>query len=217
MTVKKISEQIELADRQARDALMRRRRAALASLPLALTEIGSYAGRCIKGLYALRSEFDTNTGNLRRREFPISPDLNQPGLPENVLATLKECIELADGAAVAALEAIIRFFQIQNFRLIEDIAKTQSGYTWQALLWANIESDMIDAAELWSRAAVLFPFARGEDPGSVEPIRHQVYNAFLFAGCFNNSHHMDELADRWQAQYHANKARGKSGSQLCRV
>jgi hypothetical protein len=66
-TVAKISDQIKQTERLATDRRRRRERAALAMLPLALSEFANYATACINGLYALRPCFQSD-GSLDRSQ-----------------------------------------------------------------------------------------------------------------------------------------------------
>jgi len=206
VTVSKLNEQIRQTDRLAQDQRQRRARAARAVLPLALAEIGDHALACIQGLYALRPYFQTDGAPERSEDSPAPPKWKQPNLPENLLSVLKECIEFEDAPQVGALTDLVRHYQIQNTRLSEDLARLQISDGVRLTLWANIERAMIDAAELYARAGALLPFARGKPALHFALDRSEVYSAFLFAGCFINSHEMDRLADDWSRRRDAETA-----------
>ena len=200
-TVAKISDQIKQTERLATDQRRRRERAALAMLPLALSEFANYATACINGLYALRPYFQ-NDGSLDRSQTgkPLTT-WSAPRLPRNVLALLKECIEFADAIPAETMAELIRKFQGQNVGLIEYLSWLRLNDGVHLLLWANIEQAMRDAAEVYARAAVLFPFSRGDQIQSVEPNRYLIYTALSAASCFSNLHEIEALVDAWQREY----------------
>jgi hypothetical protein len=200
-TVAKISDQIKQTEWLATDQRRRRERAALAMLPLALSEFANYATACINGLYALRPCFQTD-GSLdqSQTEKPLTT-WSAPRLPRNVLALLKECIEFADAIPAETMAELIRKFQVQNFRLIEDLSRLRLNDGIHVLLWANIEQAMRDAAEVYARAAVLFPFSRGDQLQSVQPDRHLIHTALSAASCFSNLHEIEALVDAWLREY----------------
>jgi len=198
LTIVKLSQQINQTEQLAADHRRRRARAARAMLPLALSEIGEYSTDCIIGSYALRlcfqddGTFDWSRVDTTLAAWPI------PRLPENVLPVLKECIEFCDDSPAESLAVLVRHFQVQNLRLAQDISWLRRNDGVHSISLTDIELRMLDAAELYARAGLLLPFARGEAVEVSEVGRHQIDNALSFASCFTNVGEIDELVDRWQ-------------------
>ncbi len=121
-----------------------------------------------------------------------------PRLPDNVLSVLKECIEFSEDDQAKGLIDLVCQFQKQNRRLIDDIAMIRLNDVRRLLLWANIEESIVDAAELYARASVLFPFAKGKTNQIFDIKRNLIYNACFVSGCFETLEEIDRLADRWE-------------------
>lgn len=201
LTVRKLSEQIRQTERLAADQRKRRARAARAMLPLALSEIADYATACIQGLYALHSCFRPN-GALNQPQVEGSlAAWTSPRLPENVLFLLKECIEFSDDGPAEAMAELVRHFQVQNSRILDNISRIRLNDGVHLVLWANIEQDIQDAAELYARASVLFPFSKGSASQASDLGRQLIHNALMVAGCFNNLGEIDALSDRWERAF----------------
>ena len=197
LTVMKLSEQIRQTERLAVDQRKRRARAARAMLPLALSEIADYATTCILGLYALRSCFRPDGALDRPQIADCLTAWASPRLPENVLSLLKECIEFSDDGPAEAMAELVRHFQVQNSRILDNISRIRLNDGVHLVLWANIEQDIQDAAELYARASVLLPFSKGSTSQVSDIGRQLIHNALMVAGCFNNLSEIDALSDRW--------------------
>jgi hypothetical protein len=109
-----------------------------------------------------------------------------PHLPENVLSSLKECIEFMDDDPAKAIVQLIRHLQIQRSRLSEYISRFQLNDGVHLLLRANIDHAMWDTAEVHARTSTLFPFSRGQPAGYFSVTRNRVREALSLAGCFQN-------------------------------
>jgi hypothetical protein len=201
LTIAKLSQQIRQTGELAVDQRQRRSRATRAMLPLALSEIADYATVCINRLYALKPCFQPD-GSLDRSKADHGPaKWVTPRMPENVLSVLKECIEFSDDGPARAMTDLVRHFQVQNFRLSEDISRIRLNDGVHLLLWANIEQNIQDAAELYARASALFPFSRSNVHQTFDLGPPLIYNALFAAGCFRNLGEIDALADRWQGGF----------------
>jgi hypothetical protein len=194
-TIFMLNRQIRQTGEIATDQRRRRARAARAILPLALSEVAEYATACINGLYALRTSFRQD-GSLDQ-SHAIAP-WTLPRLPENVLSSLKECIEFVDDTAAETMTNLIRHFQVQNSGIASTMARLRLNDGVHLVMWANIEKIVVDAAELHARASVLFPFARGDDHRILKISRSDIYTALFVAGCFNTLEEIAQLADEWQ-------------------
>jgi hypothetical protein len=60
---------------------------------------------------------------------------------------------------------------------------------------------MWDAAEVHARTSTLFPFSRGYPADySFTVTCNRIREALRFAGCFDDEHEIDLLADRWHRE-----------------
>ncbi len=201
VTICRLNAQIKQAGDLAAEQRRRKARAAQAMLPLALSELGEYATACIAGLYSLRPCFTGDGGLDRSAATNELAKWSPPTLPENVLSLLKDCIEFCEDRPAEAIRDLVRHFQIQHLRIVEDIARLRLNDGVRLLLWANIEQAIQDAAELYARGALVFPFARGSPAHIAEVARPQIYSALFAAGCFQNLGEIDALADRWVFEF----------------
>jgi hypothetical protein len=123
-----------------------------------------------------------------------------PHLPDNILSSLKECIEFVDDEPAQAIMDLIGHLQIQRSRVIDFISRFQLNDGVHLLLRPNIDQAMWDAAEVHARTSTLFPFSRGSPAGSFTVTRDRICEALRLAGCFDDDHEIDVLADRWQRE-----------------
>jgi hypothetical protein len=121
-----------------------------------------------------------------------------PPLSENILPSLKECIEFVGDEPAKAITLLIQHLQIQRLRFREYISRARGHDKTRLLLLANIEHAMYDVAEVHARTSTLFPFARGYPTPSFTATRNRVYEAFSLAGCFDDYDDISLLADKWQ-------------------
>jgi hypothetical protein len=201
-TIRKINEQIRQTGQLAADQRNRKARAARAMLPLALSEITEYATACINGLLALQPLFLDESALDRS---PAHSDLSSwtlPRLPENVLPLLKECIEYSDDRPAEAMRDMVRHFQVQNTRLIEDLSRLRLNDGVHLLLWQHIVERIQDSAELCARAAILFPFSRGSQPQDFDIDRSHIYSALVVTRSMLDLGKIEALADGWQREFH---------------
>jgi hypothetical protein len=204
-TIRHLNQQIRQTQKLADDRRERRARAARATLPLALSELAEYSISCIKELYDIRPCFKTDgIVDQKQREQRLSV-WALPSLSENILSSLKECIEFVDDAPAQAITLLIQRLQIQRSRLRGYISRARGTDKSALVLLTNIESAMYDVAEVHARTSTIFPFARGYPTDSSYFIvtRNRVYEAFSLAGCFHDYDDISTLADKWQREARA--------------
>jgi hypothetical protein len=199
-TIASLRQQIHQTQQLATDQRRRRARAARATLPLALSQLAEYAISCIRELYDLRPYFQDDGSVDRSRAEQGFSAWTLPHLPENVLSSLKECIQFIDDDPAEAIVQLIRNLQIQRSRLSQFISRFQLNDGVHPLLRMNIDQAMWDAAEVHARTSTLFPFSRGYPAGSFSVTRNRVREALSLAGCFHNYDEIDVLADKWQRE-----------------
>ena len=88
------------------------------------------------------------------------PGLQLPPLPDGLVSRLTELIEQADSDHAGPLIALVRRLQIQHARARE-IQTRAANRHGKILLWTNLTSGVIDAAEIQARCGKLFEYARG--------------------------------------------------------
>jgi hypothetical protein len=122
-------------------------------------------------------------------------------LSDNVLSSLKECIEFIDDEpAQRAIISLIRHLQIQRSRLMDYISVARLNDGGHHALLVEVEHAMYDAAEVHARTSTLFPFSRGYAGGSFTVRRDRIYEALSLAGCFEDYDGISVLADKWQRE-----------------
>jgi hypothetical protein len=206
-TVRRLREQINQTQKLADDQRQRRARAARATLPLALSQLAQYATLCIKRLYDLRPYFRPDADLVQRAQKCAAWEL--PSLSDDVLNSLKECIEVIDDKPAEAVIQLIGHLQIQRSRLEEYISRARINDPTHFVVLSNIEHAMYDAAEIHARTSTLFPFSRGYPTGSLAVTRKSVYEAFSLSGSFNDYDDISALADNWQKEALAREAFGQ--------
>lgn len=131
--------------------------AARAVLPLTLSSICEYTQRCaevLKEIYAARDNglIPTTT---------VVPPL--PSVPEQAISGLKEMVETGPKEIVRRLAKLIKEIQIQDARL-HDLAVNlvEDNRLHIIVTETNIETYIIEAAEIYALAASFFGYARQE-------------------------------------------------------
>ena len=206
-TVRRLREQISQAQKLADDQRQRRARAARATLPLSLSQLAQYATSCIKGLHDLRPYFraSRSMNDLVQRAQKCAA-WESPLLSDNVLNSLKDCVEVIDDEPAQAIIQLIGHLQIQRSRLQEYISRARLNDPTHLVLLSNIEHAMYDAAEIHARTSTLFPFSRGYPTGSLAVTRERVYEALSLSGCFDDYGDISALSDQWQRETSAREA-----------
>jgi hypothetical protein len=139
-----------------------------------------------------------------------------PHLAENVLSTLKECVEFIDDDPAEAIIQLIRHLQIQRSHLTDYISRFQLNDGVNPLITnidrTHIDQAMFDAAEIHARTSTLFPFSRGHPADSFSVTRNRVREALWLARRFRNDDEIDVLADKMAARVFGTRRTGKAAS-----
>ena len=139
----------------AKDARDRKARAARAVLPLALTSLVEYASESFRAMQKLREQCDDH---LLPSPVPEPPAIVE--FPENTLDPMAAYIEHTDDEVATALATLIAKLQIQRSRSLETLRHAAGIKARAMVLDINVESYMIDAAEIYARTSALFDHAR---------------------------------------------------------
>ncbi len=192
--------QIRQTAHHADDQRQRRARAALAVLPLALSELQQYARSCIRALYELRPYFQHHGSLDRAQADKCLSAWPSPRLPEDVLSVLKEYIEFSDKAPVEAASTLIRRLQVQQSRLTEYASRLRL-LDHPPLPLSTIDLAIGDTAELFARVGRLFLFSRDCPVQAFDVCRDDVYRALSDAACFDGDQVIiGALADTWKRE-----------------
>lgn len=151
-----IFSQIKHSDQLATDARERRMAGARAMMPLALSQIVSYAdasGRTLDGLY------NQCVMELMPTPAPIAP--RQPEFPDEAIRQLRDAIENGSNELSLDVSLLLARIQVQRSRISEVISQALgTGRTGLLVLSTNLETYIVDSAEIYARAAALFDYAR---------------------------------------------------------
>ncbi len=205
LTVVKIREQIRQTSEIARDQRQRQARAARSMLPLALSELSTYAQGRLGTLFLLHPCFRPDGSFDQAQARTIASSWAPAALPENVLDIFKECIEFVDDDAAEALATLIREIQVQTSRLTQTIAWIRAAGQGLLVTASHIYRDFIDVAEILARVNTLFPFARGDQNCKFEITPSAIRLALTVNGI--DSTNFPELwsrAGEWKAKDYQN-------------
>jgi hypothetical protein len=153
-----LNRQIGQADRHERHRIERKREAARAMLPLALSSILQYATESADAAKTLLDQCEDQA-------LQPNPNLKVPAmprLPTEALGALKEMIEFSTANETAVIAKIATVIQYQFSRLssvISDAGSSPSGNI-HIILAINLENYILDAAEIYARVELLFNFGR---------------------------------------------------------
>jgi hypothetical protein len=159
-TVRKLSQQIRLTEKIENDHRRRRERAARALLPLALAEFVDYATACMTSFRGLARYLPLDGGFDRETAAEAASRWITPKLSENALIVLRECTELADDAPAEAIGGLLRQYQVQRARMENNIYRLRVNGQGHIITRLNVDQAIRDAAEIYGRTAILYPFAR---------------------------------------------------------
>lgn len=147
--------QIRQTDEESKNSRKRKARATRAMLPLALSSVMEYAEQCLKAMNALRPQC---VGQALPSPVPNVPDPVE--WPEQALVLMRDYIEHADDEVAVPLTNLISKLQVQRSRFTE-VLRHAGGVPARATpLSLNLESYVMDAAEVYARASSLFGHAR---------------------------------------------------------
>lgn len=159
--VSAIHRQIRQAEQTEQARLESKRAAARAVLPIALSATCDYAEDCVRMLQMLLEKCE----NQALHEGVHIDRL--PNIPSDAFGTMKEMIEYARSHERDVLSALLETIQVQRSRISSvSNERRQAG---QTVLAINLETFIVDAAEVYARASALFLFSRrlAEIPSAV--------------------------------------------------
>jgi hypothetical protein len=139
------------------DRLKRKFDAARAVLPLTLSTLTEYARSANEHLKLILA---TKNGEaIPRQSAPAAP----PTVPQIVIDDLRGMIEYSDEPIRGSLRIFVGRLQIQSARLstLTTHLRDTHDNSWSVTA-SNVESSILDTAEIFARCALLFKFARGD-------------------------------------------------------
>ncbi|MBX4964475.1 hypothetical protein [Rhizobium binae] len=153
LSVKTVRDQIRQDKQLEADRILARHDAARAVLPLALSNICQYAIDCGTQLRSLAAQCRDGRlpGNTIIAAFPVPPS--------DAIQSLKEFIETSPQRDRDFVAKLLSKIQVQISRLQGMRSDRPRG---TIVLSINIEDHILDAAEIYGRASVLFEYARGD-------------------------------------------------------
>ena len=159
-----------------------------------------YATQCMEWGERIRGCVDAQ-GNLDRETAKdAAAGWSAPEVPPAAVSVLKECAEYSDDAAADAMAALMRHLQVQHARLTDNLARLRSSQPGRIVLSVNIDTALVDAAEVYGRCDALFPFARGDSNGPLIPQADHVRRGLWIARVNEiTCERAYEMAARWRA------------------
>lgn len=187
-----INRQIRSSEKQAGAARTAKFLSARAALPLTLVAITEYARGCAAFLKPI---YDARSG---RGLTPVAaPPL--PRIPEEAIHELRVLIEYGPPNIGGAIASMLGLIQVQRSR-IQDVEAWNSGRPSPSVNVWNLEDYIVNTAEIYSRAANLFQFARFERddprPMDVAAIASGVRQLDFEAG-----EELETRINRWRPHY----------------
>lgn len=150
-----VQQQMKQADTLAEGARQRKARATRTMLPSALASIMDYSEQCLTAMNGLRGQC---VGHTLPSPVPEPPGLIET--PDDALALMRDYVEHANDEAALAIATLISKLQVQRSRSAEVFRHAHGIPARATPLSLNLETYLVDAAELYARAAVLFGHAR---------------------------------------------------------
>lgn len=144
------AQKLETHRRQRKHASQR------ATLPLALSQISSYAKETAKALRGLIDKCQNET----LPTHAIRSSTFYKTVPSEALNALAEFIEYSDDVNVDVLASTLALIQIHDSRLREMVSENADPSSSHMILRSNIENSIIDAATISAGAASAFAYAR---------------------------------------------------------
>lgn len=125
-------------------------------MPHALAGLVKYAMECIQTSKSLLSKLSEDPGSFK--------NFHLPGIPDESMEILKECVEFGDPDIAKKIAVILGRLQIQSARLETTIdnLRIPAGQREYMVIPHNIESDVLDAAEIYELAARLLNTVRSD-------------------------------------------------------
>jgi hypothetical protein len=163
------------------DRRHRRERAARATLPLALTALCNYATECMTWAEKILGCVDADGRLDKNRAQPIAIKWVVPNIPPEAVSVLKECVEYADDEAAEAMSTLMLHLQIHHTRLTYIVSDLRLDASERTVDAGNVDTALVDAAEVYGRCSTLLPFARGAGDGPFCPEAGDIQRALLHA------------------------------------
>jgi len=181
------------------DRRHRRERAARATLPLALTALCDYASECMKWAERIRNCVNADGGLDQARAQQSANEWVVPNIPQDAVSVLKECIEYAGDEAAEAMSNLMLHLQIHHTRLTYIVSDLRFDASERTVGAGNVDTALVDAAEVYGRCSTLLPFARGACDGPFSPQAKSIRQALLHAQVDENTcEHAYDKAEHWQ-------------------
>jgi len=200
-----IHRQVNQAERQEHERNRRKRDAARAMLPLALSGIVDYARNCTDRLLLAYKNRQDNA--ITKVEW------HAPVVPSGAIADLRTMVEASETPAEGRLVARILWrLQIQASRL-RSLSIDLNPTSDSTIVTANsIEQFLVDTIEICALASAMFPFARGETeyPPIQDPDLSNMFNAQMALGIHDGLY--PKVDQRLERQYGEKK--GETGDEF---
>ncbi|QWG11034.1 hypothetical protein KMZ29_14730 [Bradyrhizobium sediminis] len=133
----------------------RKHAAVRAVLPLALSQVNSYAANSAQSLNELVSKCDGET----LPHGTATDSLIQILAPE-ALETLTDFIEFTDRGSLEVLEATVAWIQIHESRMRSLVQDNTAPSTSRLVLRNELEGRIIDSASIYAGASIYYNYAR---------------------------------------------------------
>lgn len=185
-----IMKQIAASEVQEEERRKRRLAACRAVLPLALSNMAAYAGNRIEVLRLML---------LQQRDgmIPASADVRMDEPPGDVIAQLKEFVEVAEPLHGNQVAILLSRIQVHEARMREFRRHVSAG----KITKATVEYNILDVAEIYSRTVDLLTHARGGATvvDGDEISSQALVMALLFNHC--EAEHFPELFERVHSRH----------------
>lgn len=148
--------QMRHAEQLAADARERRMDGARAMMPLALSQIVSYADASAQTVNQLRAQCVVH---LMPKPTLIPPEVT--AFPDAALQTLRDAIENGNSELSGDVSLLLARLQVQRARVAEVVDQALGkGRAGHSVFDLNLETYIIDSAEIYARSSALFDYAR---------------------------------------------------------
>jgi hypothetical protein len=188
-TIRAVREQIAHSDKQEKQRRDYEEYAARSIMPLALSHITDYAGKCIVALVGVLQ----SRKGITSRVGSSSLSFTIPDFPKTVIEPLQNLVKYSEKEYADQISYLLAFLQIQHGRLsqLQANLKGPAGSSTTIIVTDfSIQSAIFDAAELYSKAEMLFEYARRVKTG--ETTSHvgydQLFNALYINGIREEDH-----------------------------
>jgi hypothetical protein len=172
-----IGRQIRLSRRQVEEIRRKDEAAAAAVLPLALAELGRYAGDCIRLLHIYVANCNSPP--------TLPPDISAPRIPSEIAPALRATARSARESAISVeVETLLGKLLLQHSRLERTLARHRSGLLHQA---DGLEA-LRDAADLHAATVAFSGYVQNvEGVARLAPPEH-LANALRISGIRDEEH-----------------------------